>query len=111
MDILSIIFGIVFTLTILYIIKECYLAYNSPEPMTIDDPTDDEDFQELQDTPHCPYCQSYNLKLIDDNAQVSFLKSHIPELDHYQCKNCYETFSDEDWKNVKVYNDTPSTDD
>ena len=101
MDLFSILFGI--TLCTLAYLLYTYSRTSTPT-ITIDDPTDDADYQKLHNTPNCPYCNSYNIILVDDNAGVSFLKGHIDELDHFQCQHCHETFSDEDWQNVKVYN-------
>lgn len=102
MDFISVFFGIVLTIFAMYVVYIWMIKSNYNE-VTIDDPTDDEEFQKLQDTPHCPFCRSYDLTLVDDNKNVPWLKGRISELDHYRCNRCYETFSDEDWKTVRVY--------
>lgn len=83
----------------------------STRQIQIDDPTDDPDYIELKNKPHCPFCNCYDLILVDDNAQLPWLSGHISELDHYQCSKCYEVFSDEDWADVKTYDGWRSTDD
>ena len=99
-----------FILALLLYLLSIYIK-PSTKYTTLTDPTTDPEFHELQTTPHCPYCQSYNLKLINDNAQVPWLSTRIPELDHYQCQRCYETFSDENWQNTVIYNNQPHNDD
>jgi hypothetical protein len=111
MELLSIVFGIVLTILIYYMVEMVLREHSKVSMISLDDPTDDVDYvKHFKDTPHCPFCNSYNLKLVDDNANVPWLKGHIPELDHFQCMKCYETFSDEDWKTIKVYHDQPHDD-
>ena len=109
MDGFSIFFGVLLGILLL-IILDMIMTNRTSRVKQITIPSDIAN-DIVGETPYCPKCNSSNLKLIDDNAQVSFLKGRIPELDHYQCQKCYETFSDEDWKNVKVYSDVPSGDD
>ena len=101
MDVISLIVGGVVTFVAMWIV----MIVLTPQPKKIEivDPTIDPEYKKLQDKPHCPYCQSCDLILIDDNDAVPWLKNHIPDLDHYRCKKCGESFSDEDWKDVKTY--------
>lgn len=107
MDSLSIVFGILLGFLLL-VILDMILTY---KPRVEKHISPDIANDIVGETPYCPYCGCSDLKLIDDNAQVSFLKGKIPELDRYQCQKCYETFSDENWKNVKVYGDKLGSDD
>lgn len=110
--IVELIIGMLAGITLFYMIVCLWDVYRSAKlNLVMDDPTDDAKFDQLQHTPHCPYCGSYELKLIDDNEQLPWLKGHIQELDHYRCQKCYETFSDENWEDMKVYQDQPKGDD
>jgi len=63
------------------------------------------------ETPHCPDCGSYELKMVDVTDGVAWLKGYTPEIDFYQCKRCMRQFSDEDWYDAKKYGDSTGIDD
>jgi len=109
MEVIPIIVGFLLAFLVWYI-WQC--VKNAPVPqIVIDDPTNDAEFHKLQNTPHCPFCGSYDIKLINDNANVPWLKGKIGELDHYQCQHCFETFQDENWQDTVVYKDHTREDD
>jgi C4-type Zn-finger protein len=98
-DIISVLIGGGTTLLIWVILTR---VFNKIEDRIIlDDPTDDE----LQRTPYCPDCGSYDLSLQDNNDGVPWLKGHTTEIDYFQCLRCGRRFNDEDWESAKKFTD------
>ena len=109
LDVVSVIIGALLVILIITITLLLLPKSGSSDPLK--DPTVESGYDNLQNTPHCPFCQSYDLTLIDDNAGVPWLKGKISDLDHYRCNKCLETFSDEDWQEGKSYEGRQSNDD
>lgn len=102
MDLVSMIFGAGLVLLFVYIVAYI-LSMKKVQFIELDDPTDDEEFQELQDKPYCPDCGCYDLRLVDNCDGVPWLKGKVQEIDYYVCKRCGRQFNDEDWQTAKAY--------
>ncbi len=103
-DIASILIGGGFVVLVWFLLTRVFLKID--KTVIIDDPTDDEEFQDLRGTPHCPECGSYDLVLIDNCDGVPWLKGKTQEIDYYQCTRCSRRFNDEDWEQAKKFMDS-----
>lgn len=84
--IVGILLGIIITLVFLYV----YWSLKTPKQITIDDPTDDEEYLEIVRQLKCPDCGSTDYRF----SEVSDLKWIQGEDRYCICNRCGRNFSD-----------------
>jgi hypothetical protein len=94
-DLLSVVFGIIVTLLVLFVIREFLMA--RPQQVVI--PSDIAN-DIVGESPYCPDCLSTDLELIDRYSGVTWIRGK-DDGDCYSCRHCGRRFSDENWKDVK----------
>jgi hypothetical protein len=97
-------FTVIFTLLMVALFWFVYTAINQieQENKRVKIPADIAN-DIVGERPYCPDCLSHDLRLVDPNSNLVWLKGLIPEIDYYECLKCGRIFSDEEWMDAKRY--------